>query len=256
MWEGSQAVREGLCARSAVPSPPPPLIRTRSLPRPRSLPPHHHTHHTRHHTTQTIGALDEKKREALEKTWRKVTTDFGAIFSTLLPGTTAKLEPQEGCSFMEGEWGQGVGRRAGEREGRCAHMHLARTTAAPHSPPRPLTPRPNPPAAGLEVRVAFGGVWKESLSELSGGQKSLLALSLILAMLLFKPAPIYILDEVDAALDLSHTQNIGRMIKQHFPQSQVRPARTHAPLPLHMRLLRCLARCPLSADSPARSPPA
>lgn len=72
----------------------------------------------------------------------------------------------------------------------------------------------------MEVRVAFGEVWKESLSELSGGQKSLLALSLILAMLLFKPAPIYILDEVDAALDLSHTQNIGRMIKTHFPQSQ------------------------------------
>ena len=44
--------------------------------------------------------------------------------------------------------------------------------------------------------MAFGGVWKESLTELSGGQRSLLALSLILAMLLFKPAPIYILDEV------------------------------------------------------------
>ena len=46
------------------------------------------------------------------------------------------------------------------------------------------------------MRVAFGEVWKESLTELSGGQRSLLALSLILAMLLFKPAPIYILDEV------------------------------------------------------------
>ena len=44
--------------------------------------------------------------------------------------------------------------------------------------------------------MAFGQVWKQSLSELSGGQRSLLALSLILAMLLFKPAPIYILDEV------------------------------------------------------------
>ena len=43
--------------------------------------------------------------------------------------------------------------------------------------------------------MAFGGVWKASLTELSGGQRSLLALSLILAMLLFKPAPIYILDE-------------------------------------------------------------
>lgn len=49
---------------------------------------------------------------------------------------------------------------------------------------------------GLEVRVAFGGVWKDSLSELSGGQRSLLTLSLILSLLEFRPAPMYILDEV------------------------------------------------------------
>lgn len=73
---------------------------------------------------------------------------------------------------------------------------------------------------GLEVKVAFNGVWKESLTELSGGQRSLLALSLILSLLLFKPAPMYILDEVDAALDLSHTQNIGLMLRTHFSTSQ------------------------------------
>ena len=39
---------------------------------------------------------------------------------------------------------------------------------------------------GLEVRVAFGGVWKESLTELSGGQRSLVALSLILSLV---PSP-------------------------------------------------------------------
>ncbi|KAI3881242.1 hypothetical protein MKW92_003399 [Papaver armeniacum] len=115
-----------------------------------------------------IEELDEKKKETLKVTWVKVTKDFGSIFSTLLPGTMAKLEPPEGCNFLD----------------------------------------------GLEVRVAFGSVWKQSLSELSGGQRSLLALSLILALLLFKPAPLYILDEVDAALDLSHTQNIGKMIKK------------------------------------------
>ncbi|NWH16866.1 SMC2 protein, partial [Grus americana] len=73
---------------------------------------------------------------------------------------------------------------------------------------------------GLEFRVALGNTWKENLTELSGGQRSLVALSLILAMLLFKPAPIYILDEVDAALDLSHTQNIGQMLRSHFRHSQ------------------------------------
>ncbi|KAH7423215.1 hypothetical protein KP509_12G044400 [Ceratopteris richardii] len=123
---------------------------------------------------KVIHELDEKKKETLKITWQKVNKDFGSIFSTLLPGTTAKLVPPEGGNVMD----------------------------------------------GLEVRVAFGSVWKQSLSELSGGQRSLLALSLILALLLFKPAPLYILDEVDAALDLSHTQNIGRMIKAHFPHSQ------------------------------------
>lgn len=74
---------------------------------------------------------------------------------------------------------------------------------------------------GLNIKVGFNGIWKESLNELSGGQRSLVALSLILAMLKYKPAPIYILDEVDAALDMSHTQNIGQMLKMHFKNSQV-----------------------------------
>ncbi len=41
-----------------------------------------------------------------------------------------------------------------------------------------------------------------------------------MALLQFKPAPMYILDEVDAALDLSHTQNIGRLIRTRFKGSQ------------------------------------
>eukprot|EP00566_Odontella_aurita_P002130 CAMPEP_0113537252 /NCGR_PEP_ID=MMETSP0015_2-20120614/6726_1 /TAXON_ID=2838 /ORGANISM="Odontella" /LENGTH=1061 /DNA_ID=CAMNT_0000436733 /DNA_START=557 /DNA_END=3742 /DNA_ORIENTATION=- /assembly_acc=CAM_ASM_000160 len=121
-----------------------------------------------------IEELDAAKKSELERTWVKVNRDFGSIFSTLLPGTSAKLEPPEGMQAWE----------------------------------------------GLEVKVAFGDVWKQSLTELSGGQRSLLALSLILSLLLFKPAPMYILDEVDAALDLSHTQNIGNMLKTHFSHSQ------------------------------------
>jgi translation initiation factor RLI1 len=77
-----------------------------------------------------------------------------------------------------------------------------------------------------KVGVGFNNTWKESLGELSGGQRSLVALSLVLAMLLFKPAPLYILDEVDAALDLSHTQNIGLMLRDHFRHSQVRAINT------------------------------
>jgi len=121
-----------------------------------------------------IDELAQKKIDALRKTWEKVNGDFGAIFSTLLPGTNAKLDKQEGCPVEE----------------------------------------------GLVIKVAFGSMWKPSLVDLSGGQRSLVALSLVLSLLRFKPAPVYILDEIDAALDLSHTQNIGQMIRTHFQQSQ------------------------------------
>ena len=51
---------------------------------------------------QVIAELDDKKREALHKTWIKVNEDFGSIFSTLLPGTSAKLEPPEGQTYLAG----------------------------------------------------------------------------------------------------------------------------------------------------------
>ena len=68
--------------------------------------------------------------------------------------------------------------------------------------------------------MAFGDVWKESLTELSGGQRSLLALSLILAMLLFKPAPIYILDEVShlqppICISSAASQLLGPVVHGH-----------------------------------------
>lgn len=52
---------------------------------------------------ETIETIDEYKKEALDKTWTKVSTDFGQIFSDLLPGSnTAKLEPVEGKPVSEG----------------------------------------------------------------------------------------------------------------------------------------------------------
>ena len=118
----------------------------------------------KHTLNSNIEELDKKKKEALDKCWVEVNKDFGKIFSTLLHGASAKVQPLPNKELAD----------------------------------------------GLEIKVAFHGTWKQSLSELSGGQRSLLALSFMLGLLLYKPAPLYVLDEIDAALDLSHTQNIGK----------------------------------------------
>jgi len=73
---------------------------------------------------------------------------------------------------------------------------------------------------GLDLVIFIGNSKKKSLVELSGGQKSLLALSFIFAILTCRPAPFYILDEIDAALDSCNTENIGNIIKNFFELSQ------------------------------------
>lgn len=124
---------------------------------------------------ETLDQCKELKEKTVMATFEKVNRYLDSIFSTLLPGTKARLKPVKEGAILE---------------------------------------------EGVELSVAFNGIWKNSLSELSGGQRSLLALSFILAMMKFKPAPIYILDEIDAALDLENTQNIGEMIRKHFKNSQ------------------------------------
>jgi chromosome segregation ATPase len=77
------------------------------------------------------------------------------------------------------------------------------------------------PLSELAIQVRLGNVWKASLSELSGGQRSLIALALLFALLLTRPAPLYLLDEIDAALDLAHTQTIGTLVSSpRFKGSQ------------------------------------
>jgi structural maintenance of chromosome 2 len=73
---------------------------------------------------------------------------------------------------------------------------------------------------GLNFRMFIQKNKKKNISELSGGQTSLLALSFIFSLLIFKPSPFYILDEIDAALDFYHTQNVGKIIKNYFSISQ------------------------------------
>jgi chromosome segregation protein len=60
-----------------------------------------------------------------------------------------------------------------------------------------------------------------SISELSGGQSALLALSFVIANAVHKQAPFYLLDEVDAALDESNQQAIAKIIQNIFGSSQV-----------------------------------
>jgi len=68
----------------------------------------------------------------------------------------------------------------------------------------------NPLTTGVEVAVRPRGKKIERLSLLSGGERSLAAVALLIAIFIARPSPFYILDEVEAALD---DANLGRLLQ-------------------------------------------
>jgi chromosome segregation protein len=72
-----------------------------------------------------------------------------------------------------------------------------------------LTDPENLLTTGLEVNVKPAGKKIERLSLLSGGERSLAAVALMVSIFKARPSPFYVMDEVEAALD---DANLGRLL--------------------------------------------
>lgn len=61
--------------------------------------------------------------------------------------------------------------------------------------------------------------WK-NISNLSGGEKTLSSLALVFALHVFKPTPLYFMDEIDAALDFRNVSIVANYIRDRTKQAQ------------------------------------
>jgi chromosome segregation protein len=94
-----------------------------------------------------------------------------------------------------------------------------------------LTDQEDPFAAGLELAASPPGKKLQSVSLLSGGEKALTALALIFAVFLTKPAPLCVLDEVDAPLDDANVERLMALLEELAEGTRTRfLVVTHHPL--------------------------
>jgi chromosome segregation protein len=77
-----------------------------------------------------------------------------------------------------------------------------------------LTESEDPLEAGLEIFARPPGKRLQSLSLLSGGEQALTAMALILAVFLVNPAPVCVLDEVDAPLDDANVDRFCNLLEE------------------------------------------
>lgn len=73
---------------------------------------------------------------------------------------------------------------------------------------------------GIDVMAKPKGKRPTTITQLSGGEKTLTATALLFAIYLIKPAPFCILDEVDAPLDDANVQKFTQMIRKFSNESQ------------------------------------
>mgnify|MGYP000094503022 FL=1 len=73
---------------------------------------------------------------------------------------------------------------------------------------------------GLELSVRYKNKPEQTLMLLSGGEKSMLAVSFIMAIFMFKPSPFTFFDEIEAALDEKNTQKIVEVLHKFIDKSQ------------------------------------
>ena len=74
--------------------------------------------------------------------------------------------------------------------------------------------------AGIEMVASPPGKRLQNVALLSGGEKSLTAIGLLMAIFQYKPSPFCVLDEVDAALDDANIVRFRRLLQQMAGQTQ------------------------------------
>lgn len=130
--------------------------------------------------------MDHRKNEAIDQTFQQVAQFFKEVWKDLVPEGEGELTiiEREDYSQIQSQPIQSQSQ---------ADPRLERYT-------------------GVSLNVSFQPGQLLRMQQLSGGQKSLVALTLIFAIQKCDPAPFYLFDEIDAALDTQYRQKVAEVI--------------------------------------------
>ncbi|GMR41080.1 hypothetical protein PMAYCL1PPCAC_11275 [Pristionchus mayeri] len=145
-----------------------------------------------------IDVLDHRKYDAIKLTFKQVTKNFSDVFRELVPaGSGSLVWKTAGADRSQNEDTQPL----------VESQELSRNEIDGYT--------------GIGIKVSFGGQeGTREMQQLSGGQKSLVALAMIFAIQKCDPAPFYLFDEIDAALDAQHRKAVADMIEKLSSNAQ------------------------------------
>eukprot|EP01054_Gregarina_sp_Poly1_P000722 Gregarina_sp_Poly_1__721@NODE_1171_length_4869_cov_23_317784_g802_i0_p2_GENE_NODE_1171_length_4869_cov_23_317784_g802_i0NODE_1171_length_4869_cov_23_317784_g802_i0_p2_ORF_typecomplete_len535_score98_13SMC_N/PF02463_19/5_8e30AAA_21/PF13304_6/8_8e08AAA_15/PF13175_6/0_062FlaC_arch/PF05377_11/1_4FlaC_arch/PF05377_11/1_2e02FlaC_arch/PF05377_11/5_2e02FlaC_arch/PF05377_11/0_47FlaC_arch/PF05377_11/3_9e03DUF1664/PF07889_12/0_0075DUF1664/PF07889_12/5_3e02DUF1664/PF07889_12/1_1e03DUF1664/PF07889_12/2_8e02A len=176
--------------------------------------------------------LDERRSQTLRMSFDMINSNLQQVFSTLVPGGRAKLvikklSDERVAELMQqrNEGDSQISTPGSLSQNSAYKIHVGEEE---FSFPENCPLQWDDIAQGIEIKASFRPA-NEDVPEsthffpiiaLSGGQKTVLALSLIFAMQRCDKAPFYIFDECDAALDEGYRTSVAKLIQLSSERSQ------------------------------------
>lgn len=153
---------------------------------------------------QLMDNLDMQKEETIYNTFQSVSGHFADVFSELVPGGMGRMVMVTAADQREGEGDD----EHGFDSSSSSHVSISAFL-------------------GVRIEVSFlssssssEGAQVFEMQQLSGGQKALVALALIFAIQRCDPAPFYLFDEIDQALDANYRAGVARLVHAQANDSE------------------------------------
>lgn len=166
--------------------------------------------------TALLHELTEKITNEFDKSLAKINEEFKKFFALMFDGGSASLRVLK--PRMKDASAAADGDDDNEAGGGVAAMDAGTGTdeADADAEGDGLSPR----APGVEIEVKLPRKKITSLDMLSGGERSLVGIAALFAMVSVSPPPFLVLDEIDAPLDERNARRFGEMLKEFSKQTQ------------------------------------
>lgn len=159
---------------------------------------------------KVIDELDATIHTQFQKNFKKINASFQDYFGVLFEGGSAKLDlltekPEEQHPTPENEE---------EAEGESMHEEKERELLGKRKKKQKVI-------AGIDVIAHPPRKKVATIAALSGGEKSLVAVSLLCAIIANNPSPFVVLDEVEAALDEENSEKLAAILRDLSTKTQI-----------------------------------
>lgn len=153
---------------------------------------------------EVIGELDAVIKRQFQNGFERINEDFSEYFRILFSGGRARM-----TLIKEAKTPAVPGVENGEGEAVAEEEEITEVSAMGKEE-----------VTGIEIRATPPGKKLATLSALSGGERTLTSIALLMSILTAFPSPFVVLDEVDAALDEANSIRFGKILSRLAHQTQ------------------------------------